>query len=91
MRYCRIRALLGVGSDKEGSNNHNLLVDANISLSDKDTSEVDGLGDVHIENLGLKSTLLDFLLVKHQDNFTGDLSIACKTKIIDKDDFLGKS
>jgi len=69
----KVNVLLGVGSDQEGRNVHDLLADADVSLSDKDASVVDGLGKVKLENLGLKSALHENLCGQLKDVIQGVL------------------
>ena len=49
--------LLGIGTNKERRNVNDLLSDADVSLSDENTSVVDGLCKALLENLGLESAL----------------------------------
>ena len=67
--------LLGVGSDQEGRHVHDLLADADVSLSDEDASVVDGLSKVKLENLGLKSALHENLCGQLKDVIEGVLLV----------------
>lgn len=59
--------LLGVGADQERRNIHQLLANADVTLTNEDASVMDRLGQVELENLGLKASLHEDLRGELQD------------------------
>jgi len=62
-----INMLLGVQTDNEGGNVDNLLANTDVTLTDEDTSVVDGLGKTELEDLGLETTFQEVLNLETQD------------------------
>merc|ERR1739847_95580 len=56
-----VDVFLAVESDNVGWNIDDLLSHSDVSLSDEDSSVVDGLGETELEHLGLKSSLHEVL------------------------------
>lgn len=56
-----VDVLLGVETDKEARNVHDLLADGDVALSDKDTSVVNRASKTELEDLGLQTTLKEIL------------------------------
>merc|ERR1739847_42194 len=56
-----VDVFLAVESDDVGWNIDDLLSHSDVSLSDEDSSVVDGLGETELEHLGLKSSLHEVL------------------------------
>jgi len=62
-----VNVLLGVETDNEGGDIDDLLADADVALTDQDTSVVNGLGKTELEDLGLEATLQEILNLQGQD------------------------
>ena len=71
--------LLGINADKEGRHVDDLLADTDVSLSDKDASMVNGLGQSLLEDLSLQSALHESLGGQLQDIIEGVLLVSQKT------------
>lgn len=56
-----VNVLLGVETDDERRNVHNLLADTNVTLADENTGVVDSLGETQLEDASLKATLQEIL------------------------------
>ena len=71
--------LFRISADNKRWHIDNLLANANVSLSDKDTSVVDGLCKVELENLGLQAALHEALSSQLEDIIKGVLLISHQT------------
>ena len=71
--------LLGINADKEGRHIDDLLADTDVSLSDKDASMVNGLGESLLEDLCLQSAFHESLGGQLQDIIKGVLLVSQKT------------
>ena len=58
--------LLGVKTDNERGNVHDLLADADVTLTDEDTGVVDGLGKTELVDASLQATLQEVLDLERQ-------------------------
>lgn len=63
----KVDVLLGVGADQERRNVHQLLANADVTLTNEDASVMDRLGQVELENLGLEASLHEDLRGELQD------------------------
>lgn len=63
----KVDVFLGVGADQEGRNVHQLLANADVTLTNEDASVMDRLGQVELEDLGLKASLHEDLRGELQD------------------------
>jgi len=59
--------LLGVKTDNERGNVHDLLADADVTLTDQDTGVVDGLGKAELVDASLQATLQEVLDLQGKD------------------------
>jgi hypothetical protein len=59
--------LLGVKTDNERGNVHDLLADADVTLTDEDTGVVDGLGKTELVDASLQATLQEVLDLQGKD------------------------
>lgn len=59
--------LLGVETDDERRNVDDLLADTDVTLADKDTSVVDGLGQAELVDESLEAALQEILSLEGQD------------------------
>src|SRR5262249_19599448 len=71
-----VDVFLRVSSNDEGRNIDNLLSNSDVSLSDQNTSVVDGLGEVQLENFGLQSALHEDLGGQLEDIIEGVLVLS---------------
>lgn len=71
--------LLAVSAHQEGRHVHQLLANANVALLDKDSGVVDGLGQIELEDLGLKSSLHEDLSCELEDVIKGVLLVGKDT------------
>lgn len=62
-----VDVLLGVETDDERRDVHDLLADADVALTDQDTGVVDGLGKTELVDTGLETTLQEILDLQGQD------------------------
>jgi len=61
-----VDVLLRVQTDDERRNIDDLLADTNVTLTDQDTSVVDGLGETELVDTGLKTTLQEIFNLQGQ-------------------------
>jgi hypothetical protein len=81
--------LLGVATDKEGRHVDHLLANTDVSLSDKNTGVVDGLGKTLLEDLGLESALHESLSGKLENIIEGVLLVSQETVSLEAADKRG--
>ena len=62
-----VDVLLGVKTDNERGNVHDLLADADVTLTDEDTGVVDGLGKTKLVDASLQATLQEVLDLQGKD------------------------
>lgn len=62
-----VDVLLGVKTDNERGDVHDLLADADVTLADEDTGVVDGLGKAELVDTSLETTLQEVLDLKGKD------------------------
>ncbi len=74
--------LLGISSDQERRNVHDLLSDSDVSLSDQHTGVVDRFGQVQFEDLGLESSLHEDLSGQLKDVIQGVLVLSHDTETL---------
>ena len=62
-----VDVLLGVETDDERGNVHDLLADADVALLDEDTGVVDRLGETELVDAGLEAALQEILSLEGKD------------------------